>query len=88
MLYLRKVTQERSTQERKGFPEEVTKFYAASVLLAFEVLHLSLIAYRDLKPENICLSKKGYGVLVDFGLAKEITGGQTYTFCGTADYLA
>lgn len=34
------------------------------------------------------LDRKGYGVLVDFGLAKEIHGGQTYTFCGTPDYLS
>ena len=88
MSYLRNVTKERATQGRKGFSEDITKFYAASVLLAFEILHLSLIAYRDLKPENIVLNKKGYGILVDFGLAKEITGGQTYTFCGTPDYLA
>mmetsp|Transcript_27351 Transcript_27351/g.35274 ORF Transcript_27351/g.35274 Transcript_27351/m.35274 type:complete len:200 (-) Transcript_27351:4-603(-) len=47
-----------------------------------------MIAYRDLKPENIVLNKRGYGVLVDFGLAKEIDEGQTYTFCGTPDYLA
>lgn len=72
----------------KGFAEDVTRFYAASVVLAFELLHPLMIAYRDLKPENIVLTKKGYGVLVDFGLAKEIDEGQTYTFCGTPDYLA
>eukprot|EP00585_Thalassiosira_rotula_P002035 CAMPEP_0196143800 /NCGR_PEP_ID=MMETSP0910-20130528/13719_1 /TAXON_ID=49265 /ORGANISM="Thalassiosira rotula, Strain GSO102" /LENGTH=763 /DNA_ID=CAMNT_0041405287 /DNA_START=117 /DNA_END=2408 /DNA_ORIENTATION=- len=72
----------------KGFAEDVTRFYAASVVLAYEALHSLMIAYRDLKPENIVLTKKGYGVVVDFGLAKEIDEGQTYTFCGTPDYLA
>lgn len=72
----------------KGFTENVTRFFAASVVLAFEQLHKLMIAYRDLKPENIVLSKEGYGVVVDFGLAKEIEEGQTYTFCGTPDYLA
>ena len=47
-----------------------------------------MIAYRDLKPENLVLDKKGYSILVDFGLAKEIDEGQTFTFCGTPDYLA
>jgi len=75
-------------RQGKGFTEDATRFYAASVLLAFEQLHSLMIAYRDLKPENIVLNKKGYGVLVDFGLAKEIDEGQTYTFCGTPDYLA
>merc|ERR1712194_1004305 len=78
----------KKTRKGGGFTEDVTRFYAASVVLAFEMLHLLMISYRDLKPENIVLDKKGYGVLVDFGLAKEIVEGQTYTFCGTPDYLA
>ncbi|KAL7518359.1 hypothetical protein ACHAWX_003197, partial [Stephanocyclus meneghinianus] len=74
--------------KRKRFPESFTRFYAASVLLAFEEMHNLLIAYRDLKPENLVLDKNGFGILVDFGLAKEIDDGHTYTFCGTPDYLA
>lgn len=35
--------------KRKRFPESTTQFYAASVLVAFEELHMKLIAYRDLK---------------------------------------
>jgi serine/threonine protein kinase len=33
------------------------------------------------------LDKRGYGVLVDFGIAKYVEG-LTYTFCGTPDYLS
>jgi len=72
----------------RGFTEDVVRFYAASVVLAFQFLQPLMIAYRDLKPENIVLNKHGYGVVVDFGLAKEMDDGQTYTFCGTPDYLA
>lgn len=74
--------------KRGRFLESTARFYAASVLLAFERLHADLIAYRDLKPENIVLDGKGYGVLVDFGLAKQIEDGQTFTHCGTPDYFA
>jgi len=33
--------------------EDLTRFYAACVVGAFEELHRHLIAYRDLKPENM-----------------------------------
>jgi len=75
-------------KQKRRFAESITRFYAASVLLAFEELHLMMIAYRDLKPENVVLDKDGYGILVDYGLAKEIEDGCTYTLCGTPDYLA
>jgi len=74
--------------ERGKFTEEVTRFYAASVLVAFSHIHDYSIAYRDLKPENLVLDKKGYCIIVDFGLAKSCEEGQTWTFCGTPDYLA
>ncbi|KAL7545629.1 hypothetical protein ACHAWF_008982 [Thalassiosira exigua] len=75
--------------QRKGkFSEEMTRFYAASVVLAYTAFHEKNIAYRDLKPENLVLDDKGYCVVVDMGLAKELTDGPTYTFCGTPDYIA
>jgi len=70
------------------FPEEWSRFYAAAVLASFAHMHERKVAYRDLKPENLVLDKDGYVKVVDFGLAKVIDKGQTYTFCGTPDYLA
>ena len=60
-----------------------------STLATSHLLYPSFLIYNFLRlvKENIVLNKKGYGVLVDFGLAKYIEG-LTYTFCGTWDYLA
>lgn len=46
------------------------------------------IAYRDLKPENILIDAEGHLKLVDFGFAKRIGAAETYTLCGTPEYLA
>ncbi len=70
------------------FSEKWSLFYSASVLAAFGHMHERKIAYRDLKPENLVLDTLGYVKIVDFGLAKKVKSGQTYTFCGTPDYLA
>jgi serine/threonine protein kinase len=56
--------------------------------MAFSHIHTKKIAYRDLKPENLVLDSNGYLKLVDFGLAKKIVSGKTWTLCGTPDYLA
>lgn len=57
--------------------------------MTIEFLHdLEGIAYRDLKPENILLDADGHIKLVDFGFAKELGDRETYTLCGTPEYLA
>eukprot|EP00475_Leptophrys_vorax_P021445 TRINITY_DN29178_c0_g1_i1.p1 TRINITY_DN29178_c0_g1~~TRINITY_DN29178_c0_g1_i1.p1 ORF type:complete len:752 (-),score=178.18 TRINITY_DN29178_c0_g1_i1:59-2314(-) len=74
-------------RQRRCFEEETAKFYAASVVLAFEYMHERDIIYRDLKPENLLLDSQGYIKIVDFGFAK-VCKDRTYTLCGTPDYLA
>ena len=73
----------------RRFPESTARFYAAEIALVLEFLHeVEGIAYRDLKPENILLDADGHLKLVDFGFAKKLGKMETYTLCGTPEYLA
>ena len=69
------------------FDPDVTRFYAAEILLVFQNLHSHGVIYRDLKPENLVFSSDGHIKFIDFGFAKRITD-RTYTLCGTPEYLA
>lgn len=65
------------------------QFYIGSVVLILEALHERSICYRDLKPENLMLDNQGYVKLVDFGLAKKMSGSsRTFTIAGTVYYMA
>ena len=75
-------------RERTLFDEDTARFYAGSVILAFEYIHNLHYCYRDLKPENLLLDAQGYLKVTDFGFAKDISSGRTWTLCGTPDYLA
>ena len=66
--------------------EDVASFYVASIVLALAFLHTKGIIHRDLKPENVLLSRQGYVLLTDFGLATESE--RPRTVCGTNEYMA
>ncbi|KAE9989182.1 hypothetical protein Vi05172_g6319 [Venturia inaequalis] len=73
----------------RRFNEPTSQFYAAEIVLILEFLHEKEgVAYRDLKPENILIDAEGHLKLVDFGFAKKIWDRETYTLCGTPEYLA
>ncbi|KAL4895462.1 kinase-like domain-containing protein [Aspergillus ambiguus] len=73
----------------RRFNENTSRFYAAEITLTIEYLHdAEGIVYRDLKPENILLDAEGHIRLVDFGFAKQVGSHETYTLCGTPEYLA
>eukprot|EP01060_Flectonema_neradi_P006248 TRINITY_DN1418_c0_g3_i2.p1 TRINITY_DN1418_c0_g3~~TRINITY_DN1418_c0_g3_i2.p1 ORF type:complete len:369 (+),score=72.61 TRINITY_DN1418_c0_g3_i2:117-1109(+) len=69
------------------FPNDVSKFYHAELVLVFEYIHNKDIIYRDLKPENLLLDGKGHVKITDFGFAKRVPE-RTFTLCGTPEYLA
>jgi tRNA A-37 threonylcarbamoyl transferase component Bud32 len=75
-------------RNRGKLTEQAARFYAATVVYAFSSIHAKRIAYRDLKPENLVMDSTGFVKLVDFGLAKQLVSGKTWTLCGTPDYLA
>jgi serine/threonine protein kinase len=73
----------------RRFNEPTSQFYAAEIVLILEFLHEKEgVAYRDLKPENILIDSEGHLKLVDFGFAKRVENRETYTLCGTPEYLA
>ena len=69
-----------------AFDEATARFYAACTTLALAALHRSGAVYRDLKPENLLLDAAGYLKMADFGFAKQVGAGRTFTICGTPDY--
>eukprot|EP00357_Protocruzia_adherens_P001123 CAMPEP_0115008308 /NCGR_PEP_ID=MMETSP0216-20121206/21827_1 /TAXON_ID=223996 /ORGANISM="Protocruzia adherens, Strain Boccale" /LENGTH=931 /DNA_ID=CAMNT_0002375675 /DNA_START=42 /DNA_END=2837 /DNA_ORIENTATION=- len=65
-----------------------SQFYAASIILALQYLHQRNIVYRDVKPENIMVDEEGFCKMIDFGTAKVLKDGRTFTVVGTPHYMA
>jgi len=69
--------------------EHEAMFYAAGIVEGLSYLHGLGFAFRDLKPQNVLINNEGYPVIADFGFTKNVAKTRlTFTFCGTALYLA
>lgn len=73
-----------------GFSFDLSRFYAAELVLGLEHLHRLKVAYRDLKPENILVEATGHLRITDFGLSKlnVVSDKGAQTLVGSPEYLA
>jgi serine/threonine-protein kinase LATS1/2 len=56
---------------RDTLPENVTRFYAAQMVLAIDEAHQLGYVHRDIKPDNFLFNEIGHLRLSDFGLATD-----------------
>jgi protein-serine/threonine kinase len=61
--------------ERDTFPEHMTKFYIAEMILALAETHSLGYIHRDIKPDNFLFTPEGHIRVSDFGLATDLHWG-------------
>ena len=60
---------------RRPLPQETLKALVIPLLDGLEVIHKANYLHRDIKPANIFMREDGSPVLLDFGSARELKGG-------------
>jgi serine/threonine-protein kinase PpkA len=70
------------TRMQNPMTESEALDYVRQIAEALRVIHVAGIQHRDLKPANVMLRADNTLVLIDFGLAKEITGDKALTGAG------
>ena len=67
---------------REGLTTRATLRLVTQIAQALDAIHSRGIVHRDLKPANILFRADGRPVLVDFGLARDMTVNSTLTVAG------
>ena len=81
----------RVLKENIALPVGETMAVVTEMALALQTAHEAGIVHRDLKPANVMLTKGARVMILDFGIARSISGEaltQTGALIGTADYLS
>lgn len=62
------------TKKRSPFTEEIARVYVAELVCIIQYLHKNGIVFRDLKPDNVMFRSSGHLCLIDFGVARKVSG--------------
>jgi eukaryotic-like serine/threonine-protein kinase len=66
----------------RGIVEADALYYLEQIARGLQVVHEAGVLHRDLKPPNLMLRENDTIVLIDFGLARSLDGGQNNTRTG------
>jgi serine/threonine protein kinase len=78
-------------QQQGKFSEKQIKQLLTELLPILDFVHKQKVIHRDIKPDNIIRNSHGSLVLIDFGVAKELSGSvltRVGTVTGTPGYAA
>jgi serine/threonine protein kinase len=81
--YIEGETLDKILQKQGVWTEQQVKELLISLLPVLEFIHQQKVIHRDLKPDNIMRRGNGEYVLIDFGVAKDLSGTVVYTQIGT-----
>jgi len=81
--YIEGETLEQISQKQGVWTEQQVKELLISLLPVLKFIHQQKVIHRDLKPDNIMRRGNGEYVLIDFGVAKDLSGTVVYTQIGT-----